>query len=456
LSLASWTYYPLVTISELHLFIFLFAAAGLCLVITKSRYWIIIAWAFLPMLILSLISNKDLRYNLPCLGAFAILAGNALPGRRNAFLYICFAVILGFVYHLFGQGSTYLYRNSTIEIPLWAPEPPRAEDWKQNDIAWYCLLNRDHDDPLTEITVVANHPFLHSQSLNLNARLLGVKPIVFRGKTKRLGELSQFILTKTGDLGPSYSLGEIPKVVDFLEHPPQWFANSYSMAKEWPLPDGSKAILYARNIQPISLPQVNALQMEIGPMTLPGVETDGLKVTLTPESREETALGRFKAIQVNANSVKIRDLTFTDVHLNLDNPQINWHLFLSNGELRLMRLERIQGQFCIDQNQLEQLSMQKLKAIQNLNLRFENGIAADFAVRGAAVKLHESIRINRQENAASFHLDQIQVRGFSVPPLRIILSPFTDRTVSLAPSAETPFFIDLHSVLEQGNRLQIN
>jgi len=445
-SLASWLYYPQTAFLQFHLGLSLLVLIGLLASMMKRRTWVLWVWAFLPMLFFSLISNKDFRYSTPCLGALALMASLAFSDRWRVFLvYACLGVLLGHFYDCFGEKSrTYSWQN--LEIPLTDPHPPHNEDWKQSEIARFCLIHRDRGDPLTEVSTIENHPYLHSMTLNLNARLEGFRHVVFRGKAKRLGELSQFILTKTGDLGPAYSLGQIPEVAKSLFHPEPWFRHSFSKAGEWGLPDGSAAVIFEREVRPIRIHSLKKLEWELGKLSFPNIKTKGLKIKLEVRTQQESARGLFKRIDVLANSLEFRGLPFNNVRLVLTNAQIDWPLFLSKQEIRLLRLQRAQVQMTIPRYELQAFAAKKIRHIEDLTIEFRDGLKAQASVAGMRVGVDETIIFDPAKRTLSFHLAGLSVAGVPLPLAKTILSPFTNRTISLNPNPELPFFIDLHSL----------
>jgi len=412
---------------------------------------------FLADILRSLISNKDLRYSMPCLGGLAILAALAVPlERKMVAVYAAMAMMVTTLVHNFGPEKDWTLRCGSLEVPVFAPKPPKNEVWRQSEITSYCLAHRDPRDPLTEIAVVENHAYLHSTALNLNARLQGFKTITFRGKTKRLGEMSQFILTKTGELGPEFSLGQIPEVAQFLQHPDPWFTQSFSKVQEWPLPDGSEAILFERKIQPVPIAEVKALEMDLGRASFPRIGTEGLSIQLFPHSDQEAMVGQFERIEIKARSLKFRGFPLKDVQLTLHDAQISWPLFVANGDLRLMRLSRAEVKLLVTHDEVLQFLGEKAKFLHGITLSFQDGLEAHASVKGIPLTVKENVRFDPDKRTLRFHLQKLRAAGIPLPFIGTILSPFTNRLVSLDPNAEIPLFIDIHSLDWQAEGLQIN
>ena len=446
-SLASWLYYPLTAVSQLHAGLALLALAGIVAAFSKRERWIVLGWGLLPMVLWSFVSNKDFRYSAPCLGALAILAATAIPRRgRIILMTLCAAVLWGQFNYCFGTESFAFHWNG-VDVPIWDPHPPRMEDWKQSDIARYCLMHRDRDDPMTTISTIENTPYLHSNTMNLNSRLENFKPLVFRGKTKRLGELSQFILTKTGNLGPPFALGDIPAAARFLEQPEPWFRKSYVKSREWPLPDGSKAILYERRIQPVLFARVKTLEMAMDHASFPDIELEGLSLRLSARTGGEAARGLFQQIEIMAHSMRFKGFPLQNVRFLLEGAQIDLPLFLATKEVRLMRLERAQIQLFISRTELQNFVMEKLPGVESPTVGFEHG---ELVLRGyfktIPFEMAESIRLDAARQALVFYRSTLRMYWLPIPGAHTLLSPFTDRTVPLTPTAEIPFFIDLHAL----------
>jgi len=121
-----------------------------------------------------------------------------------------------------------------------------------------------------------------------------------------------------------------------------------------------------------------------------------------------------------------------------------------------MRLERVQVQAFIPRSELQTLAQKKLHQVKNISIRFEDGgLALRGSFRNIPFEVRESVQFHPTQHALTFRLSGFRVGGVPLPVLPMVLSPFTDRKLSLTPSSELPFFIDLHSVEWAANGLRI-
>src|SRR5439155_1409944 len=157
-------------------------------------------------------------------------------------------------------------------LVLYQSQPPLAADWKHKELIGRINELKPKDLALARVVVLSNAAHFHSTSLNVSREFLGVRDISFQGPSKsRWLDFVEFILLKTGDEGPEFTLGNIHPAADLVLNPPDWFKKSYREVSRWGLPDGSEAILYQVNPAPLKQMEAGVLNISLKEFKLPNV-----------------------------------------------------------------------------------------------------------------------------------------------------------------------------------------
>ena len=277
-SLRAWTYYADAYVNH-HIFV-PFAAlfvVGLVLFLVKRRpdrsLPFLLAWLAVPYLVFSGFANKDIRYILPCLPAFALITALGLGRIRSAKIAgVLWAAIAAYALVQYAGLSFGLsHRPWARFVPAYASlhvgatdlalykegvhmaSPPRAEDWRIEDILADILQDAAHDPHMGKpifLVVVPNRPFFETQGFrfytraaHLSFQVASVTGVIARDAASQL-EHSDYVVTKTGDQGPAWSLQDAATVTQAMHDPESDLAQQFVQIGEYPLPDGSVGRLY--------------------------------------------------------------------------------------------------------------------------------------------------------------------------------------------------------------------
>lgn len=174
-------------------------------------------------------------------------------------------------------------------------------------------------------------------------------------------------------------------------------------------------------------------------------KTSNLKVTVTPSSEAETAKGRFKAINVTANSVVISDVKLTGVNISATDVTLDLDQLVRKNQVVTKR--RKTGHFTarVSESDLNKALTHKKKSIENLKVvlsggkliftgKYKFGIGANLKLEGR-LETPDHYKVNFVPTKAS-------VNGIPLPagPLKGVLkkmNPLLDfKTVPLTPRIE--------------------
>jgi 4-amino-4-deoxy-L-arabinose transferase-like glycosyltransferase len=276
-TLEAWLYYgrQLVDQQMLTPFVALFVG-GLVLLLRRRRLdepiFVIFAWLLVPYLVFSYYANKDLRYTLPYLPAIALITAiglSEISNRKVVRVGIVFVALYALV--LFGGLSFGLSQRlpagvlpSRVSVELGGfpltlyseyvhiASPPSAEDWKVQDILRDVMNDaigsKQISTPVT-LVVIPNRPFFEPQGFryfvqagDLPVEVTFITGVVEIDSVARLAA-SDYVVTKTGDQGPTWLLQEAAAVTDRLQKEGD-SGLQFAQIGEYALPDGSVARLY--------------------------------------------------------------------------------------------------------------------------------------------------------------------------------------------------------------------
>ena len=324
----------------------------------RDRQSRVFLWAatLVPLVMFSLIQNKNLRYTLPILPAAALVAAGglrALPASwRRGVTAACLA--LGVL-----QVSMAAF---AVPRPPWLPlfltpvvfsHEPSPADW-QHDRILADLARATGGRPAT-VAVVPNFNFLSVSTLRYEAARRGLPLRILRGwDGAPIGV--DFAVLKTGSQGPSFAIEKSLRIMKaFAEDP--YLGSAFPVIAEYPLPDGSRASLRARLVPPLRdvAPAEVARRLEEDPARfLAAYARDAVGLRLRVEYRPEALLrGEVDRVVIEADSALVgeasrRDLTLLpvrDVRLSVDRLLIHPQRLMERGSLELLdarafRIER--------------------------------------------------------------------------------------------------------------------
>ncbi len=232
------------------------------------------------------------------------------------------------------------------DILLFQNQQPSVQDWKHKEVIQkICELKKR--EPYSRVVIVSNAPHFHSTSLNLTLKYMGIHDFSFNSTSKqRWFEFAEFILVKTGQLGPPESITDIEPVADFiLKSPPSWFQNVYQEVGRWPLPDGTEAVLFHVNPKPKKGVAVGSFNIGLDELKLPNILIHKVQVQVDPGSPKDFAVGKIKEMSIACEKVTYKFVTLQDVKIRFVHPHINVPRFVETNEIHLLNLDRLVWRF---------------------------------------------------------------------------------------------------------------
>jgi hypothetical protein len=341
---------------------------------------------------------------------------------------------------------------ASVPVTLWSNRAPVAENWQHKAIIEK-ILELKKKVAFVRVVTLTNHPELHSNTLSLSAEMMGAADVSFSGPSKnRWLDFKDFILTKTGNLGPVETIGTVKPDADLVLNPPDWFKKSYRQAGRWPLPDGSDAILFKADPQPVKAIGAGALQLSLGKFSVGKIDFTNVEVRAETLSEKDTALGRFKELRVRASEIRSNDLSFKNPDIKLIRPQVNMPRLLETGEIQIISAEALEPRLELEGDLITSYAARKIKGLSDPRVKFEGSQAQLQAIyHGIPIEIVFAYLL--EANSLTIRLQKAKAGFLRLP--NILFVGLTDRVLSLQPNDEIPFELKLKSLVGAGTRLKV-
>ena len=440
------------------------ALAGI-VVAAIRRQWFLLVAALAPFVVLEVIRNKNLRYSLPVLGALAVLAAlslDTLPARVRRVAAVAL-IALGVV-----QVSTI-----TAGVPpntllpwlktWWLPTAVASRaDWRHHEIL--ALLERDRRGTPATVSVVPNFAVFSVSNFRYYALRDGYDIQFVRAwDDPPLG--IDYMILKTGDVGPSWTAEKSRRVAERLAADPH-LARVFPVIGEFPLPDGSVASVRARRIPALTdvAPAVVAAAVEGGlRRRLADVARDveGLEVRLTYD--EGILAGRVARADIRAASATLGEfarpgtssLRVHDLRVALDGLLVNPWSAREGGRFEPLDLGKLRLESATVRIADLQTFVTGLKRFHRSTVKAD-GDALAVAVRQSGPDVTARVRLAAAaDRPFAVRAERVRVGGVPVPSLLVnwVIRNF-DPTPKIA--SRVPFPVEIGRVSVRDEALRIS
>jgi 4-amino-4-deoxy-L-arabinose transferase-like glycosyltransferase len=364
----TWSYY-LETISH-HMgnpLMIIFASTFFYYIFKKDQInWIVLSWTLFPIVVFTFVDNKDLRYTMPTLPAMALITAVVLTQVKNIYarkiLYSITGIItLGTILYTGFIPTPFLTNLGRSNLPV-------TKIWPINSML-DDIIEEAEPEKGEHIVVrtLANYGFFQRGAFRDFAAFRGL-PIAMKGVKRNVGEMTDFFITRSGDFS-GQSLNAINAINLLIKDPA--LTKTFKLFRSYPLPDGNKGLLYKFDMEPAnSLPGVTDLELvgkrlktAFSSYPIYGVKNGvNMTISITPTNNpEDIYYGRYKSIQIKADSVVSNKILIKNFELLFENVQINIYDLLLNGKFILFKLERLTPRGTIHFDDLEKLAERGMK-----------------------------------------------------------------------------------------------
>jgi hypothetical protein len=427
LSAAGLAYYPLHLAQHMGVVGALLMIVGV-VVALRWRFGFVLA-GLVPFLGLLAIRNKQLRYTLPLLPMAAVAAGlgfSALPRslRWGAGLVVLAVAAVQVSSGAFGRPAE-LWLPIGPGVPLTVSVPPAPADWRHREIL--ARITRDAGRERARVSVVPNYPWFSAANFRYYAVRDDLPVVVSRAWDGEPVGVDYMIL-KSGDLGPAYTIAKARQVMERLAAD-RYLAEAFPPIGELPLPDGSTATVRARR-----LPRVEAEPSQIARAAemafrrrLESFAVDVRDLTVALDHDRGIQSGRIRQLRVSAAAATVGDfaraetarIRLHDVRAVLDAVVINPASALGERrfdvlDLGVLRVEAVR----VDAGAFQEFLRQS-KAGRRTSVRFGPGFAeVGVAMPGPDIQARITLR-PAADRPFAVQATAVRVGGVGVPDILV-------------------------------------
>jgi len=462
LTLTALSFYPTWIFTQLGVLAVGLLLAGMVVALRQRRGLAIVAFAA-PFIVSMLVRNKDLRYTLPLLPMAAVLAGiavSALAARWRPWLAAGLIVVGAAQVSgtLFGVPPA--FRLPVLGVPTGIDTAPMRTEWHHRDILR--AITRDSSGARVTVSVVPNYNFFSVSNFRYYATRDGL-PIRFLRAWDGEPLGVQYVVLKTGPIGPSWTAGKIERLMERLAREPH-LSRVYPVIAEFALPDGSTATLRARRVPDAAAGSLGALARTFEEETrrrLPEVARDveGLTVRLTYD--ESLARGRVQRVEIAAAAATVGEFTRRDaaalrvrnVRLLAEDVLVN-PFSLSDGRLDLLDVGRLRLEHAEVSAGDLQAFLDQLKEARGARITLV-GDQVDVAIVHAGPDFGARVRIvPATDRPFALQVERARVGAVPLPP---VLIDWVVRNYDPTPriASRLPFPVEIDPVRVVGQTLQI-
>ncbi|MBI4055707.1 MAG: glycosyltransferase family 39 protein [Elusimicrobia bacterium] len=400
---------------------------------------LLLFWILASYLFWSAVPNKNPRYIFPAVSALCIITAVGLPAKVRRILTL--PILLFAVYFSFSNRPAKNFTWLGRSLPYLFSEPPRQQDWRHPEILGAIAQRRDLSRPFSNVTLVSNHPYLNGPTLTWAALQAGVSgSIVVRGTRKRLGEMSEFVLYKSGDKGPGQERTTLANAAQKIEDRKSWFYRAFEPAQGWRMPDGSLVTLFRQ--KRLKHPPLFKTLYKTAGFETGHVRVKNLTVWLGPWRWRE---GVYETADVAAQEISLRGLTLRDPKFRMKKVAFvpaepgNW------TDLRFLKMDSVQIlSGTLSKKTLEQFLEARVKGLSNAQIALGNPLHIQADFKGKTAHLILWLNYDKKKKLLQLRLGQTRWGPYRIPGKW--LASLAHKDLSLRPNPETPFEIQLEQI----------
>lgn len=414
--------------------------------------WLVLVWTLASYVFWAIVPNRQMRFLLPGLSGMAAVFAGAWPA---ALVWSVAAYqVLAALNYAGGWMAPLKLPLPYKELVFLESAPPRADDWKLSDILRRAQELHRPEFLVANLVLVANDRYFNGPGFVWTQKRLGLKDVRLRGVNRRLCEFAEFVLLKTGSLGPPGVIEGLPAAAGVIQDKASWFSLAYAPAAEWPLPDGSKAVLYQQkrlSAAPFRGSSVRFQFYENG-----ALKAEDLKVELGPW---DAVQGVYSRVKVTAKSISLRGLVLTRAALELEGAALvpagavrsanvsDWE------DVRFLRLRRLTVRSAeVSAADLGRFLEERVKGLKIARLELDKTLRVEGSF-GAFAAAGEVEIVRDEAKRLKFTVKDARLGVTPLPAS--VLNRIKELTVSLDPNPETPFAIDFPGLTVKNGKLTI-
>lgn len=405
-------------------------------------WWLIgsyIFWTIVP--------NRQLRYLLPGLVPLAVLAMGPWPKQLRIGL-VAFQLLAAANY---GFGIIpHIHFHAGLTVSLFRSAPPKDEDWKIGEILKAAQSLRDPASkiPFSNLALVANDHHFNGPTFNWERKRHGVEGLRIRGVNRRYAEFSEFVVVKTGSLGPAGVIGQLGDVRAAMLDEKGWFGRGYREARRFPLPDGSEAVLLQRRKLERS-PFFDATSVHYQFYSEKSFEAEALTIQF---GRWSSRRGAYDRVTIMSPRVNLRGLEIRNIKVVLEGlslfPLVEWKGGKQPVEdllqdFRFLKMDRLVFASAeVSEAAAASFLQKRVKGISGARFTLQDAVSARASWKG--IPLSARVSIDKTESSVDIRAQRLSI--YRVPLPLVVLGGSRQYRLSLEPNPELPFHLSVADI----------
>jgi len=414
---------------------------------------VLIAWFAVAYLFWAVVPNRQLRFLLPGMMPLAILCASLWPKALLGGL-CAFQLFAAANYHRGWVGPLSLKAPIPLSVSFFSGRRPAAENWRIDELLRAAEEARDKTAPVSDLSLVANHASYNGAAFDWAIKRLGFPRLHERGVNRRLCEFSEFVVVKTGSLGPADVVNQLPEVQRFMLDPTTWFQKGWGELRRFPLPDGTEAVLFQRRKlaqAPIREARAHFDYFEEGNVAAKDMSVDF--------GRFDEARGVYPRATLTAGELSIRGLVIEGLSAELEDlalipidskgptPTLNEFRFLSMKKLTLLSAS-------VRREALAEFLKLRVKGFEPAAVEIDRGmVAVSGRLKGVALSAAASAALAQDGRSLEVAVKAVRVAGIPFPTA--LLGRHARFVRSFEPDPELPFELAVSGLSLSGGRLTI-
>jgi hypothetical protein len=252
----------------------LLAALGSVLALRRCRMngylWMLFSWIAIGYIASTLFINKDTRYTMPYLPSLALLSAigfvqirHVVVQRIGLVLIVVYALVqyagltVGLSSRVAALPARVGWTLGEMPVTLYAEgvhiaDPARSENWQIDAILNAVLADTDAREVALPIDVLMvpsmnsfdAQSFIYTKWRDRLPIEVSLVTGIVKVDSKSVLERSDYVVTKSGDLGWNFVLQDASALTAELFDPNSTLSEEFELFAEFPLPDNSMARMY--------------------------------------------------------------------------------------------------------------------------------------------------------------------------------------------------------------------
>ena len=409
----------------------LFAWGLLALARRRDSRGLLWSASLVPFAVFLLIQNKNYRYVLPLLPVAALIAAagfRALAPVWRRGLAVALVCLSALQVGAAAFGLPPLGRWAPVGIPLVFSFPPSPAEWPHRQIL--DVIVREASGRPATVSVVPNYNFFSVS----NFRYYAVRDRLPLRWTRAWDDYPlgvEFIVLKTGSLGPAFSVAKAQRIMERLARGDPAFERAFPVIWEGPLPDGSRASVRQRRRTPVAgaNPSEMARRLKEGVVAFLDPYARDLDQLAVDLSADPQALlrGEIRRVRLEAKSARVAEfardgaqLRLREIRVSLEGVLVNPYRLVASGEIELLAMEKLRVERLVVTEEDLRAFLAGLRQLGGLTVGLEDGaVSVALAQRGPDVAGRLRLANGTGGAPLTVRARQLSLGGIPLPPLLV-------------------------------------